>query len=325
MEPPIVQVGVIAAAVVGLWVGARLLVDAAVRLAWSIGLSELTIGLTIVAVGTSMPELVVTADAAATGFGDIAVGNVFGSNIYNLAGVLGIVAVVRPVRATVSLVRRDGLVLLVSTAIGALVAIDLTVTRLEGAFLLALLVGYTAILLRSGRAAHTAPEELPTTPVETSALADRISGRGRDVLFVVAGLVIVLASGDALVRTASALARDAGLSEFVIGGTVVAAGTATPEVAVSLVALRQGSQGLSVGSIIGSNVFNTLGVLGVGAIISPLSVSEPALETLGWLVVISVALVGTLWTGRGLSRIEGGLFVVSECARWLLGLFGPPT
>ncbi|WP_336037807.1 calcium/sodium antiporter [Halobacterium yunchengense] len=324
---PVVQFAVVAASVLGLWGGARLLVDAVVRLARRFGLGELTIGLTAVAVGTSAPELAVSLDAAHRGLGDIAVANVLGSNVYNLAAILGVVAVVRAVPVADSLVRRDGAALLASTAVGGAALLDLAVTRLEGAVLVGLFAAYTAVLLRSvrldGAPTDTPPTDTPPTdasPDVTRDLPERASFRGRDALYVVGGLAVVLVSGDALVRAASTLARGAGVSEWVIGGTVVAAGTSTPEFAVSLVALRRGSVGVSVGNVVGSNVFNVLGVVGLAAALRPLATSATALETLAWLAAVTVAAVAALWTRRELSRPEGGVLVASELLRWTLGL-----
>ncbi|WP_440992248.1 sodium:calcium antiporter [Haloarchaeobius baliensis] len=318
MADTLVQLGIVAATVVGLGLGARLLVDSAVRLARGFGLSELTIGLTIVAAGTSMPELAVTADAAYRGLGDLAVANVFGSNIYNLAFVLGVVGLIRAVPVEGGLVHRDGVVLLASTLLGGLVVVDGVVTRIEGAVLVALFVAYTGYLLR-GRT-----EETDSEP-EAAVVRD-ITGRfdipGRDPLLLAVGLVLVLVSGDALIGAASTLARDAGVSEWVIGGTIVAAGTSTPEFAVSLVAIRRGSLGVSVGNVVGSNVFNLVVVMGIGALVRPLAVGSAALETFGWLLVVSAVMVAALWTGRVLSRLEGALFAASELVRWALGLLG---
>ncbi|WP_256297645.1 sodium:calcium antiporter [Haloarchaeobius salinus] len=318
MAGTLVQLGIVVAAVVGLGLGARLLVDSAVRLARGVGLSQLTIGLTVVAAGTSMPELAVTVDAALEGLGDLAVGNVFGSNIYNLAFVLGVVALIRVVPVEGGLVRRDGLMLLASTLLGGFVVLDQLVTRTEGAVLVVVFVAYTGYLL------HSRTDESPPEP--DAAVVRDITGRltfpGRDPLLLVVGLVVVLVSGDALVGAASALARGAGVSEWVIGGTIVAAGTSTPEFAVSLVALRRGSLGVSIGNVVGSNVFNVLAVLGVGALVRPLSVSPVALETFGWLLAVTAVMVAALWTGRVLSRLEGAVFTASELARWALGLLG---
>ncbi|WP_254273243.1 calcium/sodium antiporter [Haloarcula marina] len=318
---PLVQVGVIVLSVLGLWVGARLLVDAVVRLARRFGLSDLTIGLTIVAAGTSTPELAVSVDAALKGLGDIAVANVLGSNIYNLAFILGTVSLIRALPIAESLVRRDGLALLVSTLLGSIVLFDGTVTRLEGALLAGLFVAYTAYLLRSGQSAGG---ETPSASDEavTRAVTDRVAFRGRDALLLVAGLALVLVSGDYMVLAASALARGAGISEWVIGGTIVAAGTSTPEFAVSLVAIRRGSLGVSVGNVVGSNIYNITGIVGIAAVVRPLAASGTVTTTLLWLGALSVVVVAALWTGRVLSRLEGALFAASEMVRWALGLAG---
>lgn len=329
---PAVQIGVVLVTVLGLWLGARLLVDAVVRLARRFDLSDLTIGLTVVAMGTSMPELAVSIDAAYKGLGDIAVANVLGSNVYNLAFVLGVVSLLTVIPIAESLVHRDGLALLASTLVCGVAVFDLGVTRLEGALLAGSFVAYTAYLLWNARAeppepsGREGPVDVGRTVVAragvTAAVTDRATFRGRDALFLVGGLVVVLVSGDLMVGAASELAAGAGVSRSVIGGTIVAAGTSTPEFAVSLVAIRRGSLGVSVGNVIGSNVFNATGILGVAAVVRPLAVGAPTLETLAWLAGVSVVMVAALWTGRELSRVEGGLFAGSEVLRWVLGLLG---
>ncbi|WP_276259748.1 calcium/sodium antiporter [Haloglomus litoreum] len=335
---PAVQVGVIVVTVLGLWVGARVLVDAVVRLARRFGLSELTIGLTIVAMGTSTPELAVSVDAALKGLGDLAVANVLGSNVYNLAFILGVISLLRVIPVAEPLVRRDGVALLASTLVGGVAVLDLSVSRLEGALLAGSFVVYTVYLLRTqgddegpntgeeGSAAPSPPSGAEpaddVAPAVTRAVTERVQFRGRDAAFLVGGLALVLVSGDFMVVAASSLARSAGISEWVIGGTIVAAGTSTPEFAVSLVALRRGSLGVSVGNVIGSNIYNITGILGVAALLRPLVISGTALETLAWLAVISLVMVAALWTERVLSRLEGALFTASEVGRWILGIFG---
>ncbi|GGN98395.1 MULTISPECIES: calcium/sodium antiporter [Haloarcula] len=319
---PLVQVGVVVLSVLGLWVGARFLVDAVVRLARRFGLSDLTIGLTIVAMGTSTPELAVSVDAALKGLGDIAIANVLGSNVYNLAFILGVVSLIRVLPITEALVHRDGLALLASTLLAGLVLLDGTVTRTEGAILVGVFVAYTAYLLRAEQSTtETAPESPPEGAV-TRAVTERVAFRGRDALLLVGGLALVLVSGDFMVLAASALARGAGISEWVVGGTIVAAGTSTPEFAVSLVAIRRGSLGVSVGNVVGSNVYNVTGIVGVAALVRPLTVAGAAMETVLWLAGISLLMVAALWTGRVLSRVEGALFAASEMVRWALGLLG---
>jgi cation:H+ antiporter len=316
---PAVQLGTVVLSVIGLWIGARALVDAVVRLAKRVGLSDLTVGLTVVAAGTSTPELAVSLDAAFNGLGDIAAANVVGSNVYNLAFILGVVSFLRVIPIASSLVRRDGLALLVATAVGGVALADLVVSRLEGVVLVGLYAAYTAYLLKTG---GEVAEDGDAAAAVTTDLGERVAFRGRDAAFLVGGLAVVLVSGDAMVAAASTLASGAGISESVVGGTVVAAGTSTPEFAVSLVALRRGSLGVSVGNVVGSNVYNITGIMGLAALVRPLAVSPATLETLAWLAVVTVLLVAALWTGRVLSRTEGALFTASEVGRWVLGIFG---
>jgi cation:H+ antiporter len=347
-----VDLGIIVAAVLGLWLGARTMVDGSVRLARGVGLSETVIGLTLVAVGTSAPELVVSVGAALSGTGDVAVGNVVGSNVYNLALVLGVVSLIRFLPITRSLVKRDGVVLLGSTFLLAGFLVDLRVSRLEGLLGVGLLVAYTVYLLRTtpeestgsgdagGDLSPAAPEQsdgdppvgnggaeaptVGTAGVPPGAVAKRVptESRLRTLALTLGGLAVVLVSGHFLVESAVSLARAGGLSEWAIGATVVAGGTSTPEFAVSLVALRRGSTGVSVGNVVGSNVFNALGVVGVAALISPAVVTGEALGSVAWLLVVTVVAVGAMWTGRRLSRVEGGLFAGSEVVRWATNLLG---
>ena len=318
---PAIQLGVVVATILGLWIGARFLVDAVVRLAQRFGLSDLTIGLTVAAMGTSTPELMVSLDATYKGLGNIAVANVLGSNIYNLAFILGVIALLRALPVAASVLDRDGIVLLLATAVGGVAILDLTVTRLEGAALVCLFVAYTAVLLRT-TSAQSPTDDTPAGEAATSALTRRVAFRGRDAVLLLSGLALVLVSGDSMVLAASALARSAGISEWVIGGTIIAAGTSTPEFAVSLVALKRGSLGVSVGNVVGSNVFNIVGILGLAALVRPLAVHPTAIETLAWLAVITVLVVAALWTDRVLSRREGALFTCSEILRWIVGIVG---
>lgn len=326
MSSLLVQAAIFVASVACLGVGARALVDAVVRAARSVGLSELTIGLTVVAMGTSTPELVVTADAAATGLGDIAVGNVVGSNVYNIAVVLGGVALLRVIPVEPVVASRDSVALAGATLLGAATLFDATVTRAEGALLVLALAAYLAVLLRTARTAVPAEAGNGGQTGSDTALAESVTSdrfarpgvRGWDVLLLGGGLAVVLVGGHYAVESASAIARSAGLSDAVVGATVVAAGTSTPEFAVSLVALQRGSVGVSVGNVFGSNVFNVLGIMGAGALVRPLAVSGATMETLAWLLGVTLLAVIALRSGRRLSRPEGAAFVCSEAVRWTI-------
>jgi len=315
---PAGQVLIVGVTILGLWLGARLLVDAVVRLARRFGVAELTIGLTVVAMGTSTPELVVSTDAALARLGDIAVGNVVGSNVYNLAFILGVVSLLRVIPVERSLVHRDGVALVLATLVGFALLFDRQVTRGEGVVLVGLFVLYTLYLIRDERDGPSIETEYGPSHLLDD--VTHVSFRGRDALVLVSGLVLVLASGHFMVVAASDLARTAGISDWVIGGTIVAAGTSTPEFAVSLVAFRKGHVGMSVGNVVGSNIFNVLGIMGLAAAVQPLAVGGNAIETLAWLTAITLLMVAALWSGRKLSRVEGALFAVSELLRWGLGL-----
>jgi cation:H+ antiporter len=182
-----VQVAIIALTVLGLWIGARALVDSTVRIARRFGISELTIGLTIVAMGTSTPELVVTVDAALAGLGEIGVGNVVGSNAYNLAFILGAVSLLRVIPVERSLVHRDGAALVLSTLVGVAVLFDRTVSAVEGALLIGLLAAYTIYLVRDERTAHSIETEYEDSRV-TGAVPGALSGRARDALLLAGGV-----------------------------------------------------------------------------------------------------------------------------------------
>lgn len=294
--------------VAGLWIGAEWLISGATALARRLGISELVVGLTVVAFGTGLPEAVVTLDAVAAGHTDLAVGNVVGSNIVNIAVVIGVVALLRALPISPSLVRREGAVLVATTVLVAVAAADGVVSRAEGGLLLVLWLLYLWSLFRN----HGAGPHDDTTVAENDA-GFRAAGK------LVVGLAVIVASGALLVDAATTLARAFGISEWTIGATVVAVGTSTPELVVSVLAVFRGRAGLSLGNVIGSNVVNLFGVLGLAAVVTPLSVTSAALGGLWWLLALVVVFVVTLWTGRRLSRVEGGALLGSEVVRWVLG------
>jgi cation:H+ antiporter len=303
------NIAIIIATILGLWVGAVWVVEAAARLARRLGMSELVIGLTVVAVGTSAPEFAVTVAAALRGQADISVGNVVGSNIFNLGFILGGVALVRAMNTTRTLVWRDGMVLVGVTFLLLFFLWDLTLSRLEGLALITLLALYLFYLIYRRQAASD--EEIPAGDFQLW-----------DWPRLLGGMVLIAVSGHFLVDAASSLARFMGLSDWIIGVTIVAAGTSTPEMATSLIAVLRGRYGISAGNLIGSDLFNLLGVLGLAALIRPLTVDAGAYGSLILLSTLVVLVVIMMRTGWKISRPEGAFLIIVNLLRWMSDFAG---
>lgn len=291
--------------IVGLWFGGSSIVNTAARIARKFGMSELVIGLTIVAIGTSAPEFAVTIVSALEGKSDISVGNVVGSNIFNLGFILGGVALVRAIPTTRKLVFRDGSVLIGATVLLLIMLSDLHMSAAEGTTLIAVLLSYVGYLLYKRDGGDTA-EEIPAGDF-----------KWKDVPMLIGGIALIVTSGHFLVESASEIARHLGLSEWVIGVTIVAAGTSAPELATSLIGVLRGRHGISIGNLIGSDLFNLLGVLGVAALIHPMSVAAEAYNSLWLLFGLVVGVVILMRTGWRLSRWEGALLVLINLVRWV--------
>ena len=304
----VLDVLIIVVCIVALWKGAEWVVESATRVARRLGLSDIVIGLTVVAIGTSAPEFAVTAVAALSGEADISVGNVVGSNIFNLGFILGGLALFRAIRTERKLVMRDGLVLIGATLLLALFLFDLQIARWEGVVLMAILVVYVTYLILQ----REASEEALTSG----------NFRPRDVPMLLGGLVVIVVAGHYFVDSASDLARLIGLSEWVIGVTIVAFGTSAPEIATSLIALLRGRGGMSVGNLIGSDLFNLLGVLGLAAVLRPMTVDPSAWGSILLLNGMVILVVIMMRSGWRLSRLEGAILVSIALLRWILDLTG---
>lgn len=299
----------IALALVMLFIGAESLVRGSASLALRAGLSRLMVGLTIVAFGTSSPELVVSLEAALSGQGDIAVGNVIGSNSFNVGVILGVAALVCPIPVHRQIIKIDAPIALSVALLVPLLLRDQTVDRVEGAFLVAGIVAYTWLnAVRSRKETET--DVLSGDDVTLPA----VSGHwGRDIAFIVGGLGVLVLGSHLLVEHSVALANQFGVSEAVIGLTIVAAGTSMPELATSLVAAVRKQPDIAVGNVVGSNVFNILGILGLSSVLSPLH--APGVSTLDavTMIVFTVLLIPLLYTGRLLHRLEGFVLLGSYC------------
>jgi len=285
-------------------VGAWVLVGCAARVAKKLGLSELSIGLTVLAFGTSSPEFAVTVGAALKGQSDISVGNIIGSNIFNLGIILGLVALIAGEPKKRLPVRGDGLLLLGATILLIVFFWNHRLDRWEGIVLMAVLAGYLVWLFLRGDAPE---EEIP--------LGDF---RWYHVPFLFLGLAMVVAGGHFLVVAAVGLARGLGVSEWLIAVTIVGAGTSAPELATSLVASFRGRHGISVGNLIGSDIFNMLGVLGLAAVLHPLTLHPKAMFTLVLMAANVGIVVFFMWTGRRISQREGVILIVIGIARWVI-------
>lgn len=299
------NIGYIAFALVLLFIGAEGLVRGSSSLALRAGLSRLMVGLTIVAFGTSSPELVVSVEAALSSQGDIAVGNVVGSNIFNIAVILGITALVCPIPVHRQVIKVDAPVALGVALLLVLLLLNQTLSRFEGMLLFSGIVAYTWMSFILAR--REAP---PASANEETMLAVAQSRHwGVDIAFILVGLAVLVAGSRLLVEHAVALAVSFGISEAVIGLTIVAAGTSMPELATSLVAAFRKQPDIAIGNIVGSNIFNILGILGLASVISP--IEAPGISPLdyGVMILFTVLLIPLLYTGRKLHRVEGGVLL----------------
>lgn len=291
--------------------GAEFLVRGASRLAVAAGISPLVVGLTVVAFGTSTPELAVTSGAALTGETDVALGNVVGSNIGNVLLILGLSAAVAPLEVSQQLVRLDVPLMIGASLLTLLLALDGSVGRVDGLALFACIVVYTVFLIRQSRR-----EGVAVHAEYREALVDEAPARRsrwmRDAGGIVLGLVLLVVGARWLVAGAVAAAAAFGVSELVIGLTIVAMGTSLPELATSVLAAVRGQRDIAVGNVVGSNLFNLLAVLGVGGVIAPggVPVASAALSfDLPVMIAVAVACLPIFFTGHRISRWEGWLFL----------------
>ena len=281
---------------VALTIGADWLVRGSSRLAAHFGVSPLLIGLTVVAYGTSAPEIVASVVAAMRGYGDVTVGNVLGSNAANIGLILGGTAVLAPLAVAPAVLRRELPLMVAVTVTVGLLATRLQFGRVTGVAFLVTMVLFNYLSIRWARTGADSPE---TTTRPKSFLVSSAA-------FAVFGLGLLLGGAHLLVSSAVTLARGMGLNEFVIGVTLVAVGTSLPELATSLVAGLRKEVDLVVGNIVGSNLFNLLGALGLSAAIRPLPVEEAALHfEFPYLVGLTLVMALFLYTGKRLVRWEG--------------------
>lgn len=307
---PAMDVIWILAGIALLYGGGQFLVNGASALARAWGLGPMVIGLTVVAFGTSAPELAASLAATLDGAPEIAAGNVVGSNIANVGLILGITALVRPLRSEARFLRREMPIMVGAVLLLALLFADGRLGRLDGAVFLAALAVYLIVLFRG--------EEVPATHdafARGLPVARQPARVGRSGARTLAGLALLVAGAQALVAGATSLARTAGVPELLIGLSVVAVGTSLPELAASVAAASKRAPEIALGNVVGSNVFNVLGILGVTALVRPIEVPFDVLALdMGVMTAVSVALWVFLATGLRLGRREAGLLLAFYAA-----------
>ena len=294
--------------IIMLWKGAEWLVDSAAEIAHTLHVSDLVIGLTVVAFGTSAPEFAVTISAAFSGQSEISIGNVIGSNIFNLGFILGGTAVIRPISTSPKLFNRDGLYLLISTSIIFFMFFGLdgwtpgdAYSKMEGGFLFLMLIGYILYLF------------LKKEPVEET---HPHSATWLSYIYFIVGLISIVTGGHLMVTHASNVARYLGVSDWIIAVTIVAAGTSAPELATSITAALKGRHGIALGNLIGSDLFNLLGVLGLAGIINPTMIEQEIYFSVFNLIMMVGLVLLMIRTNWRISRIEGGILVMINLIRW---------
>lgn len=311
----IIQILLFVAGLLALYFGAEWLVRGAARLARRLGVSPLVVGLTIVAFGTSSPELVVSILAAARGQADVALGNVVGSNIVNIAVILGAAALVHPLRAEMRIVVRETPIMIVAALLLGLMGLDGDVSRTDGFLLFLGFVAYVAFVLRAAprESAAVQAEFAEFERAESLTPLDRT--RGADALLILGGLAGLALGAHLLVGSALYFAHALGIPEIVIAVTVVAIGTSLPELATTVLAAVRHESDIAIGNIVGSNVFNVLAILGIASLVHPVAVHSALLRfEVPVMIGLSIVFAGLIATRLRLERWEGILLLAGYAA-----------
>jgi cation:H+ antiporter len=306
--------GLIVAGLLLLALGAEVLVHGAVSLALRLRVSPLLIGVTIVAWGTSTPELLVSVNASLNGNYGIAVGNVVGSNIFNILLIIGLVSMIAPISVPARAIGRDGLFALAAAGLFVWIALNKNVMGFaEGVLLLGILLAMVVFTFTQERAAAKGPGlDLPAAPPHSVLI---------DLLLIGTGLGLLVIGADMLVHGSVSIARDFGVSETIIGLSLVAVGTSVPELATSVVAAFRGKSDIALGNVTGSNIYNILGILGVAALLGPVSIDPEIARVDMWVMIAAtLALFPPLLLGGKIGRLYG-LLLLAGCATYAFFLF----
>lgn len=288
--------------------GGHYLVEGSVRIALLARISSAVVGLTVVAMGTSMPELAVSLGAAARGATDISYGNVVGSNIFNIAAILAITAVIKAIPVERQTVRLEYPFMVLASWIMLLLSRDGLMDRLEGAFFLFSLVSFLAYAVRLARQDVSAKEAAEIARQVDAVVGDKTAARawGLNVGIVALGIVGLVVGSELMVRGAVSIAREFGITERVIGLTIIAMGTSLPELATSIVAASKNESAIALGNVIGSNIFNVLAILGATSVFIPVPVNPIAIAVDNWVMLgFTVALFPMMWLGKRVTRRDG--------------------
>ncbi|MGL4827045.1 MAG: calcium/sodium antiporter [Vibrionaceae bacterium] len=292
--------------------GADGLVKGAARLAIKVGVPSLVVGLTLVAFGTSAPELAVSVNSAIAGKTELAIANVVGSNIFNVLFILGVAAMIMPLTISRQLIRQDVPIMVLVSVLVFYMATDGMLSFVDCGILVSLLLAYTAFLFVQGKRNEVKALALRDEDDEVATLTRGEHPIWQSILWIVAGLALLILGANLLVTSAVNLARIFGISEAVIGLTILAIGTSLPEVVTSIVATIKGHRDIAVGNVVGSNTFNLLAVLGLSGLFSSEGLTGSAqLIDQDFPVMLGVALLclPLMFTGAILSRLEGALFL----------------
>ena len=290
-----------------LFFGADWLVKGAVTMALHLGLSPLIVGLTVVALGTSLPEALVSVQAAIDNQGGIALGNVIGSNIINIAIILGLSALIQPLKVDSHLVKADVPLLVGASFLLIVLLEDFHITRMEGVLLLLCIVFYVSGNILTVKRTSPAEDEIEGMEIPEDSSKNFL----RDIGFLILGLIALAFGSNFLVSGAVDLARLWGLSEALIGLTIVSIGTGTPELATALMAAYRKTADIAIGNAVGSNLFNIMFVVGLAGLVAPMDATGINSSDLYVMFGLTMLLLPTVWTGLVLDRKEGFLFVAT--------------
>lgn len=283
--------------------GADFFVEGSSSIAKLLKVPSVVIGLTIVAMGTSAPEAAVSITAGLSGNNDIALSNVLGSNLFNLLIVVGVCAAIRPFHVDKDILKRDYPMCIAATILLFLFGYDLQITRQEGFILFAIMIGYITFMVISVWKNRNMDQE------EEKAVSPIAS-----VIYIIGGIIAIVIGGDLVVDNACLIAEKFGLSQTLIGLTIVAVGTSLPELVTSIVAAKKGESGLALGNVIGSNLFNILFILGMSCSLSPITVTAQVLVDIGILIIGTIFVFLCCRLDGKVTRWEGGLCVISYLA-----------